>query len=83
MGIALVIISEGAHSYLTIYYEEIFKKYDVTPLQMVGYQGLLGTVCTTIIVIFLSFIGCPFPEDKCVFDSDFSLHVESVGSYIN
>lgn len=46
----------------------MFAKYDIIPLQIVGYQGSLGTIITIIIVSILSNVSCPFPADKCVFD---------------
>ncbi len=62
-------------AYFTVYYEKMFAKYDIVPLQIVGYQGSLGTVLTIIIVTILSFTSCPFPADKCVYDEQGSVHI--------
>ena len=48
---------------------------------MVGYQGLIGFVFWTGLLIAVKQLGCPFSEDQCVFSSDGSTHLEDYSSF--
>lgn len=41
--------------------EKIFKQYDITALQMVGWQGILGFTLWSALMAIISLVGCPFP----------------------
>jgi hypothetical protein len=49
-------------------FEQIYEKYELNPLQMVGWQGLIGTLIWSILMLILANIGCPFSESYCVSD---------------
>lgn len=37
---------------------------------MVGWEGIYGAGFSFIVVIFLSFVPCPFSPSKCVYDKN-------------
>ena len=41
-----------------VYEEKILKFYDVEPMEMVGWEGLWGTIFTIILFIVSAFIPC-------------------------
>jgi hypothetical protein len=43
---------------------------------MVGWQGIVGTILWSILMIILSFVGCPFSEQHCVRDNSGNLHLD-------
>jgi hypothetical protein len=69
LGIILVTIAMALQAAQAVTYERIYSKYDISPLEMVGYQGVIGTVFWTILLIIVKFLSCPFADSQCVFDA--------------
>jgi hypothetical protein len=40
----LVTVAMALQAAQAVVYENIYKKYDITALEMVGYQGVIGTI---------------------------------------
>ena len=66
-----------------IAYERVYGQYDITPLQMVGYQGLIGVVFWTALIVVMKQLGCPFSDEQCVFSSEGSTHLEDYSSFFS
>jgi hypothetical protein len=75
LGVGLVTVGMALQALQAIAYERIYGRYDITPLQMVGYQGLIGFVFWTGLMLAVKQLGCPFSDDQCVFSSDGSTHL--------
>jgi len=43
---------------------------------MVGWQGMVGSVFWSILMVIFSLISCPFEERQCVMDSNYNSHID-------
>jgi hypothetical protein len=59
-----------------VVYERIYSKYDISALEMVGYQGIIGTVIWTALLVLFKYVNCPFDSSQCVFDANGNTHLE-------
>lgn len=66
-----------------VIYENIYKKYDITPLEMVGYQGTVGTIIWTAFIVGSKYMDCPFADSQCVFDSNGQTHLEDFMTFFS
>ena len=83
LGIILVTIATAMQAILSIVYERIYGKYDITPLQMVGYQGAIGSIFWTIFIVLVKIFPCPFADNQCVFDNNSNTHLEDYSTFFN
>lgn len=61
--------------------EIIFTKYYITPNEFVGISGTAGTVFWTMVMLVVSFLGCPLAAEQCVQDYDGGYHLEHAPTY--
>jgi hypothetical protein len=54
----------------------LFKKYYVEPIQLIGYEGIIGFIYNLVVLIVVSFIPCSFGNDACVLTDDGSSYLE-------
>lgn len=78
-----MVVSLIFNGFLYAYEQKLLKQYTVSPLEMVGWEGVYGTVISFILVVILSFIPCPYPGNKCVYTASGSAYMEVPSVYLS
>lgn len=50
---------------------------------MVGYQGVIGTIIWTPLLVLFKYTACPFSDAQCVFGSDGGTHLEDYSTFFD
>lgn len=69
VGYILMVISLVFNGFLYAYEQKLLIQYKVQPLEMVGWEGIYGTILSLILVTVLAFMPCPYSAAKCVYSS--------------
>jgi hypothetical protein len=77
IGCALLLVALVLQGLLVPVIEKIYVTYEVHPLLLVGWQGLVGTVLWSGVMVVLMFVGCPFSSSQCVVGVDGSNYIEN------
>lgn len=72
----LLIGSVIVQGFYFVFNERAYEKYDITPLQIVAFEGLLGLILWSMIIPILGVTPCPFGIDPCTFDSEGNAYLE-------
>jgi drug/metabolite transporter (DMT)-like permease len=81
IGIVMLLISLIFNGFQFISEEMIMNKYNAHPLKLVGWEGIWGLLCYTMLVIIFMFIPCQktdFMEKLCTPDEAGNLYLETV-----
>lgn len=65
-----------------LFHENTFDWYDITPLQIVAFEDLLGLILWSLIIPILGLTPCPFGIDPCTFDSEGSAYLERADIFL-
>lgn len=76
IGLLLLIGSVIVQGFYFVFNERAYEKYDITPLQIVAFEGLLGLILWSMIIPILGVTPCPFGIDPCTFDSEGNAYLE-------
>ena len=72
LGIILLIPGLLLFAGQVVVQEILLRKFEVTPYQLIGFEGLFGLLCSTILVIILSFVTCKgYLKENVCFDDKF------------
>jgi hypothetical protein len=66
LGLVLTLIAFSIEGLEMVVTEIIFTKYSITSNEFVGICGTAGTVFWTLLMVLLSFLGCPLDSSQCV-----------------
>ena len=51
------------------YEAKLMSTYYISPAQLLGIEGIFGTVFSWILIVILMFVPCHFGEKACVFNA--------------
>lgn len=77
----MLLLSLFANGFQFTYEQTLFNRYHIEPLQMVGFEGIVGFTAECIIIAILNFIPCSFGIDACAYSPDGNSYFERVDSY--
>ena len=77
-----MVVSLVFNGYFYAYEEMLFRKYELQPIEMVGYEGIYGLPACALVILVLSIIPCNGGQ-FCVYNSDGVGHMESVSAYLS
>lgn len=77
-----MIVSLVFNGFLYAYEQKLLKEYQVSPLEMVGWEGVYGTVFSFVLVLVLCFIPCPYTGSKCVYSFKGEAYMELPSVYL-
>ena len=83
VGYVLMVVSLVFNGFLYAYEQKLLKEYEISPLEMVGWEGVYGTIMSLLLVIILCFIPCPYSGNKCVYDSQSQPFIELPSVYLS
>lgn len=66
IGIALMAVSIIFAGMMIGYQQRLFTYSYIEPLKMVGFEGFYGIIYCLIGIAVMSYVSCPFDNDKCV-----------------
>ncbi len=82
LGIILIVVAQFFSAFQYIYEENIMKNYICHPLQCIGYEGLFGTIISTVLIFIFYFIKCTngerITEQFCNLDNEGIWRVENI-----
>lgn len=74
LGYILMLISLVFVGYHFAYEQRLMMRHSMSPMEMVGWEGLFGLIALSIISVVLSFVPCDLGEALCVYDSEGNLY---------
>jgi uncharacterized protein YggT (Ycf19 family) len=77
-----MVVSLVFNGFLYAYEQKLLQEYKVSPLEMVGWEGVYGTVFSLLIVAILSFMPCPYTGTKCVYNNEGQAFMELPSVYL-
>lgn len=82
IGYILVISSLVTNGFLFSFEQKLFETFYLEPMEVVGYEGLFGTILCLITVPVLSSVPCSFGISACVFTDSGQAYVEGWGAFM-
>jgi drug/metabolite transporter (DMT)-like permease len=81
-GLVLVLASLAFTGIQFAYEQQLFRKFNISALQLVGFEGLYGLAGSGLLLVVVGCLGCPLPEQHCVAYKN-SLHLDSLFAYFS